>query len=148
MTYDMRRPGRLSAVALAVVCGLVLATAGCGGDDQPAVCEDLEQLSSDIDGLQELDLTAGEGAIADLEEALGAITTDLQAVKGDAEEELSEPIAAVEASLEEVSTEFDTAKADDDLSSAEAQGLLDSLAAVSTSWEELKTAAPDCDLDE
>ena len=29
----------------------------------------------------------------------------------------------------------------------EAQGLLDSLAAVSSSWEALKTAAPDCDLD-
>ena len=71
-----------------------------------------------------------------------------KSVKTDAEAELSEPIGALETSLQGLSTEFDTAKADDELSSSEAQGLLDSLAAVSTSWEDLKTAAPDCNLDE
>ena len=95
-----------------------------------------------------MDLTAGEGAVADLEASLEAITTDLETVKTDAEAELAEPIAGVEASLGALSTEFDAAKADDDLSSSEAQDLLDSLAAVSTSWEALKTAAPDCELDE
>ena len=148
MTYNLRRSWRRTALALAVMCALVPAAAGCGGDDKPAVCSDLEQLSSDIDTLKAIDLTTGEGAIADVEESLGAITTDLESVKTDAEEELSEPISALESSLQGLSTEFDTAKADDDLSSTEAQGLLDSLAAVSTSWEELKTAAPDCDLDE
>ena len=148
MTYDLRRSGRRTAVALTVLCALVPAAAGCGGDDTPAVCDDLEQLSSDIDALQAMDLTAGEGAIADLEASLETITTDLETVKTDAEAELSEPIAALETSLQAVSTEFDAAKADDDLSSTEAQGLLDSLAGVSTSWEALKTAAPDCELDE
>ena len=149
MTYELRRSGRRTTVALAVLCALApAAAAGCGGDDTPAVCDDLEQLSSDIDTLKAVDLTAGEGAIADLEASLEAITTDLASVKTNAEAELSEPIAALETSLNEVSTEFDTAKADDDLSSDEAQSLLDSLAAVSTSWETLKTDAPDCDLDE
>ena len=126
MTYDLRRSRRRTAVALAVICALVPAAAGCGGDDKPAVCSDLEQLSSDIDTLQAIDLTAGEGAIADVEESLGAITTDLESVKTDAEAELSEPIAALETSLQGLSTEFDAAKADDELSSSEAQGLLDS----------------------
>ena len=148
MTYDLRRSGRRTAVTLAVLCALVPAAAGCGGDDQPAVCDDLEQLSSDIETLQAIDLTSGEGAIADLEASLEAITTDLQTVKTDAEAELSEPIAALETSLGALSTEFDAAKADDDLSGTEAQGLLDSLAGVSTSWEALKAAAPDCELDE
>ena len=148
VTYDLRRSGRRAAVALAVLCALVPVAAGCGGDDKPAVCEDLEQLSSDMDTLQGIDLTAGEGAIADVEASLEAITTDLEAVKTDAEAELSEPIAALETSLGAVSTEFDAAKADDDLSGTEAQGLLDSLAALSTSWEALKAAAPDCELDE
>ena len=148
MTYDLRRSRRRTAVALAVLSALVPAAAGCGGDDTPAVCGDLEQLSSDIDALTAMELTAGEGAIADLESSLETITTDLETVKTDAEAELSEPIAALETSLQAVSTEFDAAKADDDLSSTEAQGLLDSLAAVSTSWEALKTAAPDCELDE
>ena len=148
MTNDLRPSGRWTAVALAVLCALALAAAGCGGDDKPAVCDDLEQLSSDIDELQGIDLTAGEGAIADVEASLESIKTDLASVKTDAEAELSEPVAALETSVDEFSTEFDTAKADDDLSSTEAQGLLDSLASVSTSWEALKAAAPDCDLDE
>ncbi len=148
MTYDLRCSRRRTAVAVAVLCALVLPAAGCGGDDKPAVCSSLEQLSSDIDALKSTDLKAGEGAIADVEESLDAITTDLQSVKSDAEAELSEPIGALQTSVQGFSTEFDTAKADDDLSSTEAQGLLDSLAGVSTSWENLKTAAPDCDLDE
>ncbi len=148
VTYDLRRSRRRMTVALAVLSALVPAAAGCGGDDQPAVCGGLEELSSDIDSLKAIELTAGEGAIADLEASLETIRTDLETVKTDAEAELSEPIAAVESSLGALSTEFDAAKADDDLSSSEAQGLLDSLAAVSTSWEALKTAAPDCNLDE
>lgn len=148
VTYNLRRSGRGTAVALAVLCALVLAAAGCGGDDKPAVCDDLEQLSSDIDTLQGIELTTGEGAIADFEASLETITTDLQTVKSDAGAELAEPIAAMETSLDALSTQFEAAKADDDLSGAEAQGLLDSLAAVSTSWEALKTAAPECDLAE
>ena len=146
VTYEPRRSRRRIAVALAVLCGLVAAAAGCGGNDKPAVCGDLEQLSSDIDTLQGIDLTSGNGAIADLDASLQAITTDLKTVKTDASAELSEPIAGLETSLGAVSTEFDTAKADDNLSSTEAKSLLDSLAAVSTSWEALKTAAPDCGL--
>ena len=113
----------------------------------PAVCDDLEQLSSDIDTLKAIEhLPSGDGAIADLDASLAAITTDLQTVKSSAEAELSEPIAALETSLGAVSTEFDTAKADNDLSGAEAQSLLDKVAAVSTSSRSLKTAAPDCGL--
>ena len=104
---DLRRSRRRMAVALAVLAALVLAGAGCGGDEKPAVCGDLEQLSSDIETLQAIDLTSGEGAIADLEASLEAITTDLAAVKTSAEEELSEPIAGLETSLGAVSTEFD-----------------------------------------
>jgi hypothetical protein len=91
-------------------------------------------------------LTAGEGAIADVEASLETIRADLQTAASEAEAELSEPIAALESSLGGLSTEFDTAKADDDLSADEAAVLLDSLAAVSTSWEALKEAAPDCEL--
>ena len=80
--YDLRRSRRRTTAALAVLCVLApAAAAGCGGDDAPAVCEDLEQLSSDIDTLKEIDLTAGEGAIADVEASLEAITTDLGAVQ-------------------------------------------------------------------
>lgn len=148
MSTNRRRPGtsrpwaRVSLAALGA--GVLLA--GCGGDDAPAVCGSLESLSTDVEALQDMDIEAGEGAVADVEESLEAIQTDLESVKTDAEAELSEPIAAFESSLNGLSTAFDTAKADDDLSSAEAQGLLDSLAAVSTSFDALTDAAPDCEL--
>jgi hypothetical protein len=117
---------------------------GCGGDDTPEACANLEDVSADE--LQSLDLTSGEGTIADVEASLETIRADLQTAASEAEAELSEPIAALESSLGGLSTEFDTANADDDLSADEAAGLLDSLAAVSTSWEALMVAAPDCEL--
>ena len=149
MSTNRRRPGtsrpwaRVSLAALGA--GVLLAT-GCGGDDAPAVCGSLESLSTDVEALQDIDIEAGEGSVANVEESLEAIQTDLESVKTDAEAELSEPIAAFESSLNGLSSAFDAAKADDDLSSTEAESLLDSLAAVSTSFEALKDAAPDCDL--
>lgn len=137
---------RLRDAGLVALCAGVLVVTGCGGDDAPAVCDDLEQLSADIDSLQAVEISAGDGAIAEIEEALDAIVADLGNVKTDAEAELSEPIAGLESSLDALSTEFDAAKADDDLSLEEAQSLLDSLAAVSTSWTALTEAAPECDL--
>ena len=67
-------------------------------------------------------------------------------MKADAEAELSEEIAGLETSLGALSTDVDTAKAAGELTSESAQALLDSLAAVSTAWETLTAAAPDCDL--
>ena len=143
---DRKRRWRLTGLGVAVVCAGALAAGGCGGDDTPAACASLEDVSADVDELQSLDLSAGEGAIADVEASLETIRADLQTAASEAEAELSEPIGALQSSLDGLSTEFDAAKADDDLSGDEAQGLLDSLAAVSTSWEALKEAAPDCDL--
>ena len=139
---------RVAGLALAALLSAgALALAGCGGDDEaPAVCGSLEQLSSDIDGLQNIDVVAGEGTVAEIETSLDAIKADLESVKTDAQAELSEPVTQLQSSLDALSTEFDAAKADDDLSAEEAGGLLDSLAAVSTSWTTLKEAAPDCDL--
>ena len=149
MTYRLPSSGRRTAGAFAIALALVPVIAtGCGGDDKPAVCGDLEQLSSDMDSLKAIDVTPGEGAIADIDASLNAIMKDLSNVKASAESELSDEIAALETSLNAASAKFDDAKADGDFTGTEAQGLLDSLATLSTSWEALKAAAPDCDLDE
>jgi hypothetical protein len=141
-----RTRSRLTLAGLAVLTAAVLGLSACGGDDTPAVCQDLEQLSSDVDALTDIDIEFGEGTIAEIEDSLDAIGADLENVKTDAEAELSEPVEDFESSLDALSSEFDTAKADDDLSAGEAQSLLDALAAVSTSFEALVDAAPDCDL--
>jgi hypothetical protein len=89
---------------------------------------------------------AGEGAVADIEESFDSIRADLEAVRADAETELSEPIAALENSLDTLSADVDAVRAAGTITREASQGLVDSLAAVSSSWETLKTSAPDCDL--
>lgn len=103
-------------------------------------------MSSDVQALKDVDRTAGEDAVASVQESLDAIATDLESAKSDASAELSEPIATFEASVNDLSSAFDTAKADGSLSADEATGLADAVAGVSTSWDALKEAAPDCDL--
>ena len=136
-----------SVAVLVLLAGAVLAVAGCGGNDTPAVCDSLETLSSDIDGLQEIDIEPGEGSFAEIEESLDTIRTDLETVKTDAEAELSEPIAGLESSLDAFASDFEAAQTAGELTAESVQTLGDSLAAVSTSWEALKEAAPDCDLE-
>ena len=78
--------------------------------DTPAVCDSLETLSSDVDGLQDISLEDGEAAVADVEESFDSIRSDLEAVKTDAEAELSEPIAGLESSLDALSTQVDAVR--------------------------------------
>ena len=143
---DPAQSRRLKFVGLLLVAAAVLAFAGCGGSDTPAVCDSLETLRADVDELQGTDLTAGEEAVAEIEASFDSIRTDLDAVKADAETELSEPITGLENSLDALSADVDAVRAAGDITAESAQALADSVAAVSASWETLKTSAPDCDL--
>ena len=136
---DPARSRRLKFAGLLLLVAAVLAVAGCGGSDTPAVCGSLDTLSADVDELQSKDLAAGEGAVAEIETSFDSIRTDLEAVKADAEAELSEPIAGLENSLDALSADVDAVGAAGDISAESAQALPDSVAAVSASWETLKT---------
>jgi septal ring factor EnvC (AmiA/AmiB activator) len=109
------------------------------------VCDSLETLSGDIDGLKNVDLKA-DGAAASVQESLDSIRSDVEAVKSDAASELSEPLAGLETSLDSLSKNIDAVKTAGTVSAESAQAIGDSVAAVSASWEALKTAAPDCNL--
>ena len=105
-TYEHSPVSRwLKAAGALVLATAVLAVAGCGGDDTPAVCDSLETLSSDVDGLKDISLQDGETAVTDVQESFDSIQSDLEAVKTDAEAELSEPIAGLESSLDALSTQ-------------------------------------------
>ena len=150
-TYEPAPVSRwLKAIGLLVLATAVLAVAGCGGDsDTPAVCDSLETLSSNVDGLKDISLEDGENAedvVAEVEESLDTIRGDLDAVKADAEAELSEPIAGLESSLDALSTEVDSVKAAGTITPEAVQAVGTALTAVGTSWEALKTSVPDCDL--
>ena len=134
---------RLKAIGLLLLATAALAVAGCGGDsDTPAVYDSLETLSSGVDGLKDISLEDGENAeevVADVDQSLDTIRGDLDAVKADAESELSEPIAGLESSLDALSTEVDSVKAAGTLSPESVQALGTALTAVGTSWEALLT---------
>lgn len=145
-TYEHAPVSRwLKASGVLVVAIAVLAAAGCGGSDTPAVCDSLETLSGDIDGLKNVDLKA-DGAAATVQESLDSIQNDVKAVKSDADAELSEPIAGLESSLDAVSTQVDTMKTAGGITSESVAALGAAVTAVGTSMEALKTAVPDCDL--
>ena len=149
-TYEPAPVSRwLKAIGLLVLATAVLAVAGCGGSDTPAVCDSLETLSSNVDGLKDISLEDGENAedvVAEVEQSLDTIRGDLDTVKTDAESELSEPIAGLESSLDALSTEVDSVKTAGTLTPEAVQAVGTALTAVGTSWETLKTSAPDCDL--
>ena len=89
-TYEPAPVSRwLKAIGLLVLATAVLAVAGCGGDSEtPAVCDSLETLSSDVDGLKDISLEDGENAedvVAEVEQSLDTIRGDLDTVKTDAE---------------------------------------------------------------
>ncbi len=145
-TTPVREPARwrwLRFIALPLLAAAVVAVSGCGGSDKPAVCGSLDTLTTDVDQLKSIDPKA-EGAMDELETSFDSIRTDLEAVKADASEELSQPIAGLKSSLDALSAKVDAARTQGSVSPAAAQGISESLAAVSTSWETLKSSAPDC----
>ena len=148
MTTNDHSPGSrwLKAFAALVLATAVLAVAGCGDSDTPAVCDSLETLSSDVAGLQDISLEDGEAAVTDLEESFDSIRSDLDAVKSDAEAELSEPIAGLETSLDAVSTQIDAIRTAGTVTAESVTALGEAVTAVGTSMEALKSAVPDCDL--
>ena len=146
-TTPERKPARLRRlrfIALPLLLATaVVAVAGCGGSDKPAVCSSLDTLTTDVDQLKSIDPKA-DGAMDELETSFDSIRTDLQAVKADASEELAQPIAGLQSSLDGLSTKVDAARGQGSVSAEAAQGLATSLSAVSASWETLKSSAPDC----
>jgi hypothetical protein len=139
----------LKTVTLLLLATVVLAVAGCGDGDSEAaaVCDSLETLRENVDGLRDLELEDEEAeAVAELEESLTSIQTDLGAVQADAQAELSQPLAGVESALETLTADIAEVRAAGDITAESAQGLVASVAAVGTAWEVLKSSVPDCDL--
>ncbi|MGO4257553.1 hypothetical protein [Marmoricola sp. RAF53] len=87
-------------VPATALCGLLLAATltACGGNDQPAVCGDVNDLKDSIAGLKDIKVGSGS-ALDDLESALNNIRGDLTTVKKEANSQFATQIDGVESAL-------------------------------------------------
>jgi hypothetical protein len=102
----MRRHSILSAVALLVV----LALAGCGSGDQPAVCDSLDAVRASADDVK--DANVSENGMSQVRASLTALQQNLQQLGTEARTQFESQIAAVRAAADQLSTSVSAAKAD------------------------------------
>jgi hypothetical protein len=108
----------LRHASVILLCGLVVlglpgcdedTTSGPGatGSPTPAVCEDLDALSSSVDDLQALEL--GEGALDGLRDELAQIRSELDGLSSDTSDEYADETAAVRRSVDALGSSLDAA---------------------------------------
>jgi phage host-nuclease inhibitor protein Gam len=130
---------KLTLIALAVA---TLAAAACGGEES-AVCGDLENIQSSIQGVGDIELE--EGALEELQQTAADIDADLQAAQANADAELGDELDALRTAVQALVSEAETAAATG-LSGESVQALSAAISDVRTSFQATQAAAPDCDL--
>jgi chromosome segregation ATPase len=131
---------RLTLIALAAAT--LLAAAGCGGEES-AVCGDLENVQSSIQGVGDIELE--EGALEELQQTAADIEADLQSAQENADAELGDELDALRTAVQALDAEAEAAAAEG-LSGESAQALTAAISDVRTSFQSTQDAAPDCDL--
>jgi len=91
-------------------CALLLgvAVAACGSDE-PAVCGSVDDLKASIEDLRSIDVTSGD-TLAELENGLATVRSDVDTVKADAKTEYSSELGAVETTYANLTTAVDDAR--------------------------------------
>jgi hypothetical protein len=97
---------------------VLLTVTGCGGEDKPAICSDVDALKSSVSALTDIELD--QGALS-----------ELQKVKSEAQAEFSTEIDAVDTA---------TTAVKDSLDAAVASPSAPTIAAVGVALSQLKTA--------
>jgi hypothetical protein len=144
-----RAPGRGHGVVLrrltliALAAATLLLAAGCGGDEESAVCGDLENVQSSIQDVRDIELE--EGALEEVRQTAADIDADLQAAQAEAEAELGDEIDALRTAVQALVAEAEAAAATG-LSGESVQELSAAISDVRTSFQSTQDAAPDCDL--
>lgn len=127
---------------IALVAGTLLAAASCGGEES-AVCGDLENVQSSIQGVGDIEFE--EGALEELQQRAADIEADLQAAQANADAELGDELDALRTAVRALGAEVESAAATG-LSGESLQAVSGAISDVRTSFESTQAAAPDCDL--
>jgi hypothetical protein len=98
---------RAGAALVALLVALPLTACGT---DSPAVCSSVDDLSTSIEQLGNVQL--GENGRAELENQLAAVRADLAQVRTDAQEQFGDQVAAVSAAADIVRERYQGAKAE------------------------------------
>jgi hypothetical protein len=130
---------KLTLIALAVA---TLAAAACGGEES-AVCADLENIQSSVQGVGDIELE--EGALEELRQTAADIDADLQAAQTNADAELGDELDGLRTAVQALASEAERAAATG-LSGESVQALSAAISDVRTSFQSTQAAAPDCDL--
>jgi hypothetical protein len=94
------------AIASLVLAGS--AVAACGGEEQPAVCDDVDALRTSLNSLQAFDIY-DTNVLSDLSVVLDQIRTEVQQLAEDATSEYAEEIEAVQGSTGDLEAGAETA---------------------------------------
>ena len=133
---------RRSLPVALVVSALLLAAAGCGGEES-AVCGDLEDVQSSIEDVRDIELN--EGAVDELRQAAADIRAGVQAAQADADAELGDELEAFQTDVQALVDEAE-ALAATELSAESVQALSAAISDTTASFQAVQDAAPDCDL--
>jgi hypothetical protein len=131
---------RLTLIAL--LAATLLAAAGCGGEES-AVCGDLENIQSSIQGVGDIELE--EGALEQLQQTAADIDADLEAAQANADAELGDELEALRTAVQALVDEAEAAAAAG-LSGDSLEALSAAISDVDTAFQSTQDAAPDCDL--
>jgi len=132
-------PRRSSAAIVSVVLTGSLVGA-CGGEEQPAVCADVDALRTSLTALQAFDIY-DTNVLSDLAVVLDGIRAEVQQLAEDSSTEYAEEIAVVHTSTDDLETSANAAV--DAPTTANVATLADDVDAFTASFQELRAAVGD-----
>jgi len=125
------------------LCALTLTGSfltGCGGDDQSAVCDDVDDLRTSLSALQAFNVY-DPNVLSDLSVVLDQIRTQVGELAEDASSEYDAEVDVVQTSIDDLEASAQTAV---DTPNAAALGTLaDDVEAFRTAFQDLQTAVGD-----
>jgi hypothetical protein len=117
MSYQRAHAGLLVSGLLMTVLTLT----GCGGEDKPAVCSDVDALGTSISALTDVKLE--QGALPTLQSKFSQVQDDAAQLKTDATTEFGSEIDAVDSAAASVKSSLEAAAADTSAATVTAVGV-------------------------
>lgn len=134
----MRRSQLARVLSTVALTGALLVS--CGGEEQSAVCNDVDALRTSLTSLQAFNIY-DTNVLSDLRVVLDQIRTEVDQLAADASDEYATEIDAVKASTDDLEASAEAAVADP--TQAALKTLADDVRTFTTSFQDLRAAVGD-----